>query len=154
MESVGFSHYEISNYAKNGKESVHNNLYWSQAPYIGLGPAAHSYDGDRTRRWNIANIRQYIENIRKGQVYYEKETLSPADRYNEIIMTRLRRKAGISTELLHSGMVAPFWGKMSGKAETYVASGHAIYDSKGFRLTKEGWLISDSIFRELFVDEE
>ena len=153
LRESGFSHYEISNFARNGMESEHNNLYWDRKPYVGMGPAAHSYDGASVRRWNVANLKKYIEGVRNGN-YYEQEFLSAEDRYNETVMTCLRREKGMTADILASGTVAPYWAQVRDRAAGYAASGHAEYDGMGFRLTEEGWLVSDSIFRELFVDAE
>ena len=60
LEAAGFEHYEISNFARPGYRSRHNTSYWTGIPYIGLGAAAHSFDGC-TRSWNIDDIRQYID---------------------------------------------------------------------------------------------
>ena len=65
LKSKNYQHYEISNFAIQGKESFHNSNYWNQSSYIGLGPGAHSFRNS-TRRWNISNNRLYIKNIKAG----------------------------------------------------------------------------------------
>jgi len=90
----GFDHYEISNFGKPNFHSRHNTGYWQNSPYLGLGPAAHSYKNNR-RRWNIAYNAVYIKNIDEDN-YYEIENLSPRDIYNETIMTGLRTSEGVS----------------------------------------------------------
>ena len=99
---AGFLHYEISNFALPGYHSRHNSSYWQSIPYLGLGAGAHSYDGERTRRANLPDIKAYIESVEgqgardKGQdVPHETETLNDESLYNEFIMTRLRTSAGI-----------------------------------------------------------
>jgi oxygen-independent coproporphyrinogen-3 oxidase len=90
-----FEHYEISNFAKPGYRSQHNMLYWKNIPYAGIGPSAHSFDGYR-RFWNISHNKNYIEFIENGGVeYFENETLSTKDKYNEYILTGLRTTWGI-----------------------------------------------------------
>ena len=95
---AGFLHYEISNFALPGFLSRHNSSYWEGTPYLGLGAGAHSYDGLRTRRANLPDIKAYI--TAKGDVPHETETLSDESLYNEFIMTRLRTSHGIPLEEL------------------------------------------------------
>ena len=90
---AGFQHYEISNFALPGFHSRHNSSYWEGTPYLGLGAGAHSYDGLRTRRANLPDIKAYI--AAKDDVPHETETLSDDSLYNEFIMTRLRTSEGI-----------------------------------------------------------
>ena len=90
---AGFQHYEISNFALPGFHSRHNSSYWEGTPYLGLGAGAHSYDGLRTRRANLPDIKAYI--AAKEDVPHETETLSDESLYNEFIMTRLRTSTGI-----------------------------------------------------------
>ena len=87
----GFEHYEISNFALRGRESKHNSSYWFGKRYIGIGPAAHSFNGEK-RRWNIASINNYIKNI--DTVFFEEETLNTNHRFNEYLLTRLRTNKG------------------------------------------------------------
>ena len=99
---AGFLHYEISNFALPGYHSRHNSSYWQSMPYLGLGAGAHSYDGKRTRRANLPDIKAYIESFNvqcsmfNGKdVPHETEVLSDDSLYNEFIMTRLRTSKGI-----------------------------------------------------------
>ena len=98
LEANGYEHYEISNFCKPGKKSIHNSSYWNGVPYIGIGPSAHSFDGEK-RSWNISNNNKYIEGINNGVSFSEHEILSFHQRLNEYIMTSLRTNGGLS--LLH-----------------------------------------------------
>jgi len=100
LEAAGYEHYEISNFAHPGYRSRHNSSYWNGTPYIGLGAAAHSYDGKSCRRWNISDIQQYIEGIENGQPCFEQEQLDDDTRYNDTITTALRTKDGLDLTLL------------------------------------------------------
>ena len=93
--AAGYRHYEISNFAIPGKESKHNSSYWSGAHYLGVGPAAHSFDGEK-RRWNVANNIKYMQAIESGMSCAEEEVLSAYDQLNEYIMTSLRMDTGIN----------------------------------------------------------
>jgi len=109
LTDAGYEHYEISNFAKwkeeNGRRkaesyrSRHNSSYWHQVPYIGLGAAAHSYDGD-SRQWNVDNVEQYIEGIEHGTPFTEREELDETTKYNELIMTSLRTCEGLQLNRL------------------------------------------------------
>ncbi len=90
----GYDHYEISNFGKPQNHAVHNTNYWRGKPYLGIGPAAHSYNG-KERSWAIANNALYISNINNGLEYIENEELSTDDKYNEYIMMGLRTMWGI-----------------------------------------------------------
>lgn len=97
LEKAGFVNYEISNFALPGLESKHNSNYWTGQKYLGLGPSAHSFDGDK-RRWNVRNVQQYIKALNEGGSYYEEELLAESDRYNELIMLGLRTSKGLSIQ--------------------------------------------------------
>ena len=99
LSENGYEHYEISNYAKPHARSRHNSAYWSGAKYLGIGPAAHSFDG-KNRGWNVSHMMKYLEGIENGQVPFTKEKLADIDRYNEYVMTSVRRIEGISKELI------------------------------------------------------
>ncbi|HUX53701.1 MAG TPA: radical SAM family heme chaperone HemW, partial [Williamwhitmania sp.] len=99
LRSVGYEHYELSNFCKPGYESRHNSSYWYGAHYLGLGPAAHSYNSE-SRQWNAANNKQYLDGISSGRLAFEIEYLSEAEKYNELLLTRLRTSRGLlRTEL-------------------------------------------------------
>ena len=96
---MGLEHYEISNFAKPGFRSQHNSHYWSGETYLGLGPSAHSFN-TISRQWNIANNALYIKSIAQGQLNFEIELLTEANRYNEYMMTSLRRIEGFDLDLI------------------------------------------------------
>lgn len=93
----GFIQYEISNFGKPGYFSQHNSNYWKGIPYIGIGPSAHSYLGNK-RAWNIANNSMYIKQIKNDILPLEIEELSVEDQYNEYVMIGLRTIYGINPE--------------------------------------------------------
>lgn len=89
LGKAGFIHYEISNFAKEGFFAKHNSNYWLQKHYLGIGPAAHSFNG-KSRQWNINNNNQYVKALGQGSSFFEREELSLNERYNEYVLTRLR----------------------------------------------------------------
>lgn len=137
----GYEQYEISNFAQPGHRAVHNSSYWSGAPYVGIGPSAHSYDGGRTRRWNIASNSLYLQGMAlDGQPPHETETLTDRDQHNEYVMTALRRMEGIDLET-----VAARWGAEAARnirqgVEKYVADGKVLEDVQRIALTPGGCL--------------
>jgi len=100
LAEAGYVQYEISNYCLPGRESVHNSSYWNGVPYLGLGPGAHSYDGERTRRANPADANAYIGHFCGGEPapFYTQEVLTGEELREEYIMTRLRRRPGIDLD--------------------------------------------------------
>jgi oxygen-independent coproporphyrinogen-3 oxidase len=99
LKAMGLEHYEISNFAKPGFRSQHNSNYWSGKHYLGLGPSAHSFN-TISRQWNIANNALYIKSIAQGQLNFEIELLTKANRYNEYMMTSLRRIEGFDLDFI------------------------------------------------------
>ena len=87
-EKRGYEHYEISNFAKPGRYARHNTNYWRSEPYLGVGPSAHSFD-QISRQWNVANNAQYINALAESKIPFEREVLTPEQRYNEYVMTGL-----------------------------------------------------------------
>ena len=96
LKLAGYEQYEVSNFSKKGFQSRHNSAYWHRAPYLGIGPSAHSFNGQKTRSWNVSNNRQYIKQIDSGICTFEAEELTDLDIANEIILLGTRTKKGVS----------------------------------------------------------
>ena len=146
LEVAGYEHYEISNFAKPGFRSRHNSSYWEGKKYLGLGPSAHSFNGE-SRQWNISNNNTYIESLEKNRIPFEKETLTPSQKTNEYIMTALRTKEGLDLDKL-PGSVSHDLRVASKK---FIGSGKLILQKNKLILTKEGKLFADGIAAELFI---
>lgn len=99
IEANGYEQYELSNYSKNEHYSKHNTAYWFSGNYLGIGPAAHSFNGE-SRQWNVSNNRLYLNAMKSNQGCFEKEDLTEKDRYHEYLLTGLRTKWGISFEAI------------------------------------------------------
>lgn len=149
MKRNEYEHYEISNFAKEGWYSKHNSNYWKGAKYLGLGPSAHSFDGE-SRQWNIANNAQYLKAIQNGFSSFEKEIISPETRYNEYVMTSLRTSWGCDLNELK---------KIGGEFEKFFLKNvipfitNELVEEKRNRiyiLTEKGKLLADNIAMELF----
>lgn len=148
LESNGFVQYEISNFAKEGFESVHNANYWKGKWYLGVGPSAHSFNGEE-RQWNISNNQLYIKGVNSDSCYWEKETLSVNDRFNELILTGLRMAKGVCVADLES--IQPVPNDIHNLVAEFVDQGLIEKDFDFWRLTKTGRLKADWIASELFI---
>ena len=100
LESKGFEHYEISNFARPGQASRHNDLYWSGGSYMGLGAAAHGYmydtAGRRGRRYgNMTDVTGYMKAAGQGDTAAFGETSGPLELLEERLMLAMRRAAGL-----------------------------------------------------------
>ena len=150
LEQMGYDHYEISNYAKEGKISQHNTSYWKQEKYLGLGPAAHSFNG-QSRQWNVNNNPRYIRAIHQDEAFYEKEVLKEKDIYNEYLMTGLRTKWGCKKERVFE-LSDEKRKSQNFLLSSYISSGEIIETEDAFVLTKKGKLMADHIISSLFID--
>ncbi len=148
----GFEHYEISNFAKNGLYSQHNTSYWKDKKYLGLGPSAHSYDGEN-RSWNTASLDKYIEAIQSGKLLQETEHLTTSQKYNEFILTGLRTMWGVNLQQLKNSFGDKYYDLYAKNAQRYIDKGLLKIENQSLKLTREGIFISDGIMSELmFVD--
>jgi len=143
LGKAGYEHYEISNFAKPGMRSKHNSSYWSGKNYIGIGPSAHSYNGE-SRQWNIANNQTYIESVRKGIISFEKEMLTPTQKMNEYIMTALRTMEGLDLRRVQGS-------ELRVQSQEYIDKGKMIEENGFLKLTREGKLFADGIAADLFL---
>lgn len=151
-QAAGYTHYEISNFAKPGYYAKHNSAYWLGTPYLGLGPSAHSFNG-QSRQWNVAHNAQYLKAIAAGNLPFEIEQLSAAQKYNEYVMTGLRTIWGVSLDKLEA-MGAAFAQHFQTEAQVFLSQGEMEKSDQVYRLTTEGKFIADRIAMELFVEEE
>ena len=148
-EANGFEHYEISNFARDGKYSVHNTSYWKGAHYLGIGPSAHSFDGE-SRQWNVYNNQLYLKSMKENRVPFEREELTKKDKYNEYILTSLRTKWGIDLEVAKEKGGEIQVEKFSAITAKYVEEGMLNRNGSVFTLTTEGKLMADRMAAELF----
>lgn len=152
LASAGYEHYEISNYALPGWRASHNSAYWQGAPYLGLGPSAHSYNG-HSRQWNIAHNMKYLKAIQDHVAgtsrleWVEEEQLSAADKHNEYLMTRLRTSEGVLLHELQEAYSTSFLKTI----QTYLDQGQVVRNNNAFILSRSGKLIADAITADLFV---
>lgn len=149
LGAAGYHHYELSSYARDGHYARHNSAYWAGEPYLGLGPAAHSYDGQQ-RHWNVANNYRYLFNVGEGGTgESERETLTLRDRYNEYVMTGLRTVQGITRERLE-GYIAD-WAQYYATELAFWQHQGVLQQAEGrYWLSPAGWMLSDRVASDLF----
>lgn len=144
-----FIHYEISNFGKEGYLSRHNSNYWKGVPYLGIGPAAHSYDGFN-RSWNIANNSIYIKKLKQNELACEIEKLSLEDRFNEQIMIRLRTIYGLDLNQLKKDYPKEFLDEFFTELEIHLAQKLVEIKNNHLYLTPKGKFLADGIAASLF----
>jgi len=149
LKNAGFEHYEFSNYGKPGYFSQNNTAYWLGKPYLGIGPSAHSYDGNN-RKWNIANNTLYIKAIEKSELPLEVEELSITDRYNEYIMTRLRTYFGVDLVEVESKFGKEYLEYLKEQSVVLFEKELLRIENNVMHITEKGTFLSDGIAADLF----
>ena len=149
MKNNGYEQYEISNFCKPNSYSRHNSSYWKKDNYLGLGPSAHSFLGDK-RLWNVSNNGKYIKSLEKGILPLQEECLTVRDRYNEYVMTSLRTKWGCSLQVIETDFSLEFANYFKEEIQSYVVQGYVNLDMEVYYLTESGKLLADRIASDLF----
>lgn len=148
LATAGLEQYEISNFARPGWESKHNSSYWQGISYLGVGPSAHSFDGN-ARRWNVAHNRKYMDGVEQGTSYWEEEILSKEDRFNELLLTGLRTREGVKRS--HLDLELAQRSEFKNTLERFKDEAWLEISDERIRLTPEGKLRADFIASELFA---
>jgi oxygen-independent coproporphyrinogen-3 oxidase len=146
----GFERYEISNFAKNGHRCRHNEVYWNHSPYLGLGPAAHSYI--HPVRWaNVKNVERYISMLNDDRLpIVFSETIDRENIIAEMIFLRLRTADGLNDKAFKKAAAEEFYyGKRAAVLDEAIKTGLITHDNVRWRLTEKGMLIADAITRRL-----
>ena len=153
VDKSPFAQYEVSNFAIKGWESKHNSAYWDRTPYLGLGPAAHSFDGTH-RSWNAPTLTAYFTQIAEQKPFYEQETLTDTDRYNEYLLLRLRTRDGIDLQEMTQMFGRERTNTLLRYFETDVDNRHYVRTADRLHLTAEGLWFADGIAGDAFEIEE
>ena len=141
LAACGYHFYEVSNAARNGHRSRHNSAYWSGQPYLGLGPAAHSFDG-RARRWNLTGWDSYRRAVAAGQPTVEaEEVLTEEQRELERLYLALRTDRGLP--------LASLYRPLPPSIAHWVEQGWAEISDERLVCRPEGWLRLDALIRDL-----
>ena len=154
LAAAGFEHYEVSNFAKPGFRSRHNSAYWQRVPYLGLGAAAHSFNG-RRRSYNPDRFDAYITAIETlGKAYKLEPQFTREEKYDEMIFLGLRTIDGLDLRSVSRRFGKPNAERIKRLIQPFIASGDAVLDSSFLSLTEKGLLLSDTIIRELMADDD
>lgn len=149
LNQAGFDHYELSNFGKKGFYSKNNSAYWLGKPYLGIGPSAHSFNGEQ-RAWNVKNNAIYISKINLNQLPLEVETLTVNDKYNEYVMTGLRTIWGVSLDKIEKQFGKSFLEYLLQQANQYINKQMLYIEDNNLKTTKTGKFLSDGIASDLF----
>lgn len=154
LTNNGFEHYEISNFAKNGMYAKHNTNYWKGKHYLGIGPSAHSFNGN-SRSWNVANNAKYIAAMAENTRFQEIENLSKEDQFNEYVMTSIRTMWGLDLQKVEKDFGYDFKQHVLRESQVFFDNEEMeILENHIVRATTKGKLLADHIASELFVVDE
>ena len=150
-EKQGFVHYEISNFGKPDYFSKHNTAYWLGKSYLGIGPSAHSFNGEE-RSWNVSNNVKYIKAIRENKIPNETEMLSINDRFNEVVMTGLRTIWGVDLQKMENQFGKNYKDGLFKKAQKFIDQNLLeVKENDKLITTKKGKFLADGIVSDLFM---
>ncbi|MEO9803203.1 MAG: radical SAM family heme chaperone HemW [Reichenbachiella sp.] len=150
LENAGYIQYEISNFCLPGFESKHNSSYWYGTWYLGIGPAAHSYNG-KSRQYNQAHNIKYIQGLKNNELPFTIENLSEKDQINEFIITQIRLKKGIDCQYLIKHYSFDLLSTKSEAIENFNKVEMLETESNFLRLTPKGKLLADFITEKLII---
>ena len=144
----GFSHYEVSNFARKGGESRHNSAYWSGTPYLGIGPGAHSHRHEK-RWWNGRSNARYMQAAESTNLpsQREEETLLPQDQFNEALITGLRRIQGVCPKAVKTATGIDVQTQPA--LASLIEKGQCEWHEGRLRIPETHWPMGDGITLEL-----
>ena len=150
FEDKRYLHYEISNFAQSNYQSINNSNYWLGKPYLGIGPSAHSFDGNFRRTWNISSTKGYLESINDGKFPLKGENLKISESYNEYIMLSLRTSSGVSIQTIERKFGDSYLKYLKQQIKKNIDSKLLCLDGDFLRITSDGKFLSDKIASDLF----
>ena len=148
LRNGGFEHYEISNYCKKDYFSRHNSGYWNGANYLGVGAAAHSFNGN-SRCWNVENLEKYCSGILQNKSISETEILSEQDKYNELIFLSLRTKKGLDLEKLKENFGDEKYIFLLNCSKNYLKKDILKIENHLLKIDEKSFIISNQIMSDL-----
>ena len=146
LESAGYHHYEVSSFARAQRfKSRHNRKYWRHVPYLGLGPAAHSFSGQR-RWWNHRSLKQYLSDVGQSRrPVAGSEQLTPSRKRLETWFLGMRTGEGVSIRFLSEQGVEPFRGKRGETLDNLALQGLIVIQDGFIRPTRKGMAVADRL---------
>jgi oxygen-independent coproporphyrinogen III oxidase len=149
LNKCGYVHYEISNWALPGFQSVHNLKYWNGAPYRGFGVSAHSYARNR-RFWNTSSLKEYADFVDSGKVPVSgQEELTTEIRLEEAFMLGLRQMSGFDIWSVAGELGIRYSDEWLNHLADLEDAGWIQFDGKRLRLTPGGWMVATGVTEEL-----
>jgi putative oxygen-independent coproporphyrinogen III oxidase len=151
LDAAGYEQYEISNVARQGRESRHNLKYWTDGEWLGFGCGAHSTR--RGVRWkNLSSTTEYIAAVVSGgQLVAERRELSAREALEEAIFTGLRLARGLDLRVVQARHGVDVWDIYRRELEQFLEAGVLIYDGRLLRLSRAGMLLANEIMAR-FLD--
>lgn len=152
LHDAGYQHYEISNFCLPGYHSRHNSSYWNLTPYLGLGVAAHSYDG-AVRRYNPSHLQDYLQAMKSHQPFAKAERCTESERYDEYVMLRLRTASGLGIEALQEMFSPKFSDFFIRKAKVLLTQGLLCEAEGNVFIPEHHVMVTDMITCELMWED-
>lgn len=149
LKNANFRHYEFSNFGKEGYFSQNNTAYWLGKSYLGIGPSAHSYDGN-FRKWNVSNNSLYIKALEKRELPMETEELTTTDKFNEYVMTRLRTQFGVDIAEVEVIFGVNYKNHLLKNAAVLLNKELLENNNQVLHVSSKGKFLSDGIASDLF----
>jgi oxygen-independent coproporphyrinogen-3 oxidase len=153
LTQKGFEHYEISNFAKPNQYAKHNTNYWRGINYLGIGPSAHSFNG-QSRQWNVANNAKYIHELELKKVPDTLEILTLENKFNEYVMTSLRTQWGVDLAKIALDFGSDYKKHLLAFADEHIATNLLAFADEKLTLTTKGKLFADRIAADLFITDD
>ena len=150
-DQAGYQQYEISNFSRPDQAAIHNSNYWKRIPYLGIGPSAHSFDGN-ARGYNPPSNPSYVQALAAGKLPFVVENLEKEELINEEILTCLRTSWGLDTVSMADRYQVNLLQIKETSIAKLTALGMIHTEGKTLTLTRKGQLLADSIAAEIFVD--
>lgn len=152
LKEHGYHQYEISNYAKEGKECLHNKIYWQCEEYLGLGVSASSFINEK-RIKNIDNIKEYIEKINNNEDVSEEIHINDEkDDMEEFMFMGLRMIEGIDTDKFKDKFGKNVYDVYKEPMEKHIKEGLLIYDSGKLKLSPKGIELSNYVMSDFILE--
>ncbi len=151
LTTADYEQYEISNFCRDGHYSTHNSGYWNNAPYLGVGPGAHSYNGFY-RQFNVAHNQRYMNSLEKGIVPAEVDSADKKSLANDYLLASLRTKWGCDTTILDNNFDLDILKIHGEKIMEFIQNGFLIRSGHQLILTARGRYLADTIIGDLMVD--
>ncbi len=151
LDKVGYIQYEISNFGKFGQFAIHNTNYWSGIPYLGIGPSAHSFDGN-VRGFNISNNSKYIDSLKNDDLAFTEEKATNLDIANDQILTALRTIWGLDLISFKTDFGFDLLDLKNKQINFLLSEQLLRLENNHLTLTTKGKLLADSVAVSLFLD--